>query len=299
MKFCDNSTVLIIFLIFKIFVFIIMPLIIIKNRNKEYNKYIIYTDIILIITILLCNLFSVNSCLYNSNSEGLKKAKIKKNILNFNEIHYSEDNYENLDEIKANTTFKTYKGKDFYYYNQNDLLIKYNKLPCSEVNDLYMNKYGSELTSTAMALSTIMQRDISPIDLFELYYEYDSSDCTMGIDISELFSLVAQRYAGLNISEITYDQVINSIKNEGIVIVELDPKTESNLTCGNNHIVIYNITLEGGLIIADPNDTDYDFVCPSSSKAYGSTIKANRTSKEWSMEEINKDAVHYYLIRGV
>ncbi len=299
MKFCDKSTVLIIFLIFKIFVFIIIPLIIIKNRNKTYNKYIIYTDIILIITILLCNMFSVNSCIYNSNIEGLKKSKIKKNIINYSDLHYSEDTYENLEEIKANTTFKTYRGKDFYYYNQNNLLVKYNKLPCTEINDLYMNKYGSELTSVAMALSTIMQRDISPIDLFELYYEDASSSCNFGVDIAELFSLVVKRYAGLNISEISYDEVINSIKNEGIVIAELDPKAESNLTCGNNHIVIYNITLEGGLIIADPNDTEYDFVCPYSSAAYGSTIKANRTSKEWSMEELNKDAIHYYLIRGV
>lgn len=299
MKFCDNNIVLIIFLIFKIFVFIIFPLVIIKKKNNIYNKYMIYTEIILIIIILLCNTFSINSCIYNSNLKSINQLKIKKDLINYNNLHYSSDDYKNLEELKANTTYKTYKGKNFYYYNQNDLLIKYNNLPCSDENNLYMNKYGSELTSVAMALSTILQRDISPIDLFELYYEYDSKDCSLGIDIADLFSLVVQRYAGLNISEISSDQIVNSVKNEGIVIAEISPTGESNISCGKNYIVIYNITLEGGLIIADPNDTDYDFVCPYSSNAYGSTIKANRTSKEWSIEELNKDIIHYYLIRGV
>jgi hypothetical protein len=299
MKFCDSRIVLTIFIIFKIFVFIIIPILIIKNKNREETKYIIYTDIILIVTILLCNMFTVNKCIYNSNFDGLKKSKIKSSILDYSSLHYSSENYEDLEDITANTTYKTYKGKDFYYYNQNDLLIKYNKLPCTEISEMYMNKYGSEITSVSMALSTILQRDISPVDLFELYTEYDSSECSLGIDIGELFSLVAQRYAGLNISEISSSEVIPSIKNEGIVIVELNPTGESNLSCGNNYIVVYNTTLEGNLIIADPSDSDYDFVCSSSSNAYGSTLKANRTSKEWDFDEINKDASHYYLIKGM
>ena len=296
MKICDNGIVLSIFIVIKVFIYIIFPIIIVRKRNYEYVKYFIITEIILILTLLICNIFNLNRCIYNSNISGIKKTIKKSKILDYNSLHYSGEDYEMVTEIEPSTYYKTYTGKQLYYYNQNDIFLKYKKLECG--NDRYFNKYGSSITSTAMAVSTILQINITPIDILDLYNS-EYYDCTNDVNIGDVFMSTVNRYAGLQISEIPSTMVKSSIMEGGIVIAEINSNGNSEITCGKSHIVLYNITLEDKVIIADPNDSENPFVCSYSSPSYGKVLKTNRTNTEWSLDEINSQTLHYYLIKGV
>ena len=256
----------------------------------------ILTEIILLISIILSNVFSLNKCIYNSNINGLNKSSIKKEILNYNETHYSNEDYEAVDELKPDDTFKTYKGTTFYYYNQNNDFLKNKSFTCND--EMYLNKYGAPIASTSMAISTLLNENISPIDILDLYNE-ESLYCEEDINIGDVFEAAVNRYTGLDIREITYQNVVSGIQNGGIVIAEINAKENSNLTCGKNYIVIYNISLDNKLIIADPNDSNNDYACTYTSNAFGNVIKANKTNGEWSFSDINNVATHYYLLRRI
>lgn len=296
MKLCDNNIVLFIFIIIKIFIYIIFPIIIIKKRNYDYVKYFIITEILLVLSLLISNVFSLNSCIYNSNISGMKKSSLKKKVINYNSIHYTSEEYESVTDIEPLEYYKTYKGKDFYYYNQNDTFLKQKKLECGQNKNF--NKYGSSITSTAMAVSTILETNITPIDILDLYNS-EYYDCSDSVNIGDVFKVTVDRYSGLDISEIPGDMVKSSIMSGGIVIANVNANGNSTITCGNSYIVLYNLTLEGNVIIADPDDKDYPYICSYSSPSYGKTLKANRTNSEWSLDEINAQTLHYYLIKGV
>lgn len=296
MKLCDNSIILSIFILIKVFIYIVFPIIIIKKRKYEYVKYFIITEIILILALLISNIFSLNSCIYNSNILGIKKSNLKNKILEYNSLHYFDEDYANITDIEPNAYYKTYTGKEFYYYNQNDVFLKEQLLVCG--NNKYFNKYGAPITSTAMAVSTILQTKVTPIDILDLYNS-EFFDCSDSVNIGDVFAVVVDRYAGLDISEISSDMVINSIMNGGIVIAEIQSNGDSNITCGKTYIALYSVTLDGNIIIADPDDSENSFICSYSSPSYGNALTPNRTNTEWTLDEINSQTLHYYLVKGV
>lgn len=294
MKLCDNSIILVIFIIIKIFIYFIFPFIIYKKKDIEIAKYFIATEIILLVCLLICNFFNINKCIYNSNLSGIKKSMIKHRIINYNENHYNIDEYNSVDKIEPQKFYSTYKGRKFYYYNQNNDFLKNRSLSCDESK--YFNKYGAPVTATAMSVSTVLNTNINPIKLLNLL-DNEYYDCENKIDISDVFNVAAKRYGGLVFTEITANDVANSIVNDGIVIANINANGQSKLTCGENYIVLYNVNLNGKISIADPDDSDSNFICSKSSPSYGVTLSANRTNSEWSMDELNSVATHYYLVR--
>ncbi len=299
MNFCDNVVILYIFLILKLLIVIIIPFLIFLNRKKYNMKHFIIIEIVLLLTLLILNVFNLNSCIYNSNIDGIKRMKLKKDIINYNNSHNSNEYYEDIYEIEPDNYYKTYQGNKFYYYNQNNKLIGSKKLTCSIYENSYMNKYGAPITSVSMAISSLLDSNISPVDIMDLYLSDEANNCSESVNIVDVFNALKDRYAGIEISEISSLDVSNAIVNGGIVIAEVDAKEDSNLTCGDTFIVIYNINLEGKYIIADPNDSNYDYICPSSSNAYGNVLKANRTGSDWDQNTINNQTLHYYLIKRV
>lgn len=296
MKLCDNSIVLSIFILIKVFIYIVFPIIIVKKRKYEYVKYFIITEIILLLCLLISNVFSINSCIYNSNINGIKKANLKNKIFEYNSLHYSKEEYTDITDINPIEYYTTYPGKDFYYYNQNDVFLKEKLLECG--SNKYFNKYGAPITSVAMAVSTILQTKVTPIDILDLYNS-EFYDCSNSVNIGDVFAVVVDRYAGLDISEISSDLVRSSIMDGGIVIAEIESNGNSEITCGRSFITLYNITLNGNVMIADPDDSENSFACSYSSKSYGKVLKPNRTNTEWSLDEIKSQTLHYYLIKGI
>lgn len=299
MNYCDNIIVLYIFLFIKILIVFIFPILIFKYRKKADLKIFMIIEIVLLLLLFILNYFNINSCIYNSNFDGIKRITTKNKISKYNELHNTNDYYENIDEVEPDNYYKTYLGKKFYYYNQNNKIIGTKKLSCSIYENSYMNKYGSSITSIASVLSTLYDRNISPIEVMNLYLDEGTTNCSTGVNIVDVFNIVKDKYAGLEISEISSSEVLNSIYNGGLIIAEIAPKEGSNLTCNNSYIVIYSVNLDGKYIISDSNDYNTEYVCSNSSLAYGSVLKSNRTGSEWDSDIINSQTLHYYLIKRV
>ena len=121
---CNNIIVLWLFIILKIIALVILPIIIIIKRKKNYVTYIIIADIALLLFFLICNIFTVNSCVYNSSMDGIKRVKKHNEITLYNEIHPNTDYGNNPDGIEPEKNYTTATGKNLYYFNQNKAYMK-------------------------------------------------------------------------------------------------------------------------------------------------------------------------------
>ena len=293
---CNNIIILWLFIILKIIVILFLPIFIIAKRKKKYVNILIVVDILFLAFFLICNIFTINKCVYNSNLNGIKRTKIENQITLYNELH-PEEIYGNLsDGINAEKKYKTSLGKDLYYFNQNKQYMKNAYYTCNGQN-IYMNSFGSSISSVSIAISTLYDNNINPVQILNFYKEDNSDLCNMKFDINSIFSSVTKRYGAITLTNINTDQIKDEIKNGGIVIVEVSAKEGSKLTCDHDYIVIYNISLNGNLMYVSPASTTTPYVCSYSSRAYGSTI--DYSNNNVSLEELTNEAVNYYLIKKV
>lgn len=294
---CDNIIVLYIFILLKIIALIVLPIMIIIKRKQKISKILIIIDIIMLLFFLICNVFTINSCVYNSNIDGIKRVNNKNAITLYNEIHPKlEENYS-FEGIESNTNYKTINNSNFYYFNQNNKFISNAYYTCNN-KKVYMNTFGSSITSLSMVISTLYNTNINPVQIFDFYYE-DNKDkiCTNIISIENIFSSIIKRYGAIQLNKIDSTQLNSVINNGGLVIARLSANEKSKLTCDSNYIVVYNISLDGNYMIAIPNQTNYDYVCPYSSRAYGNIIKSDNMEKSWTLDELNNETIQYYSIR--
>ena len=292
---CNNIIVLYIFMFIKIITILILPIIIFIKRKKEYIKILILVEIILLLFFLICNIFTINKCVYNSTFKGIERTNNENTINLSNELHQDEVLYnsKNINPIKK---YKTYTKKYLYYYNQNRIDIKNAYYECNG-QKIYMNSIGSSITAFSMAFSTIFDNNLNPVQIFN-YYKEDTMDiCNKQITIDSVYNSVMKRYGGIQLSEISSYEIESAIKNGGIVIASLSANENSKLTCDTDYIVIYNIGLDGKFMIADPASQKNSYICPASSKAYGNVIDKNNINKTWSLDEIDNEAVKYYLLK--
>ncbi len=291
---CNNIVILYLFMILKLLIIIILPIIIFIKRKNKISRKLLIIDIILLLIVFIGNIFSSSSCLYNSNPNGIKKMQKKKLIELSNNIHSNINNDYIEENVNPKEYYKTFIGTNFYYYNQNDSLIAKEPISCAE--DYYMNKYGAPITTVSMTMSTLLNRNVSPIEILNLYLS-NTTDCSNGINIEDIFRLIVDNYVGIEVRNISDNEIFNEIRNGGIVIAKVEGSSNSKISCGESYIVIYNMTLEGKLIIADPDDRDYPYICSKSSNSYGSVLSNNKTNSEWSLEDLNNDVTKYYLIK--
>ena len=296
---CDNIVVLYIFLFLKIISIFILPIFIIIIRKKPFYKILLYIDIILLSFFLICNIFRVNRCVYNSNPYGIKMTKESNFITEYNEMHPNNVEDYSSQEINPDISYKTINNSDFYYYNQNNQYISDAYYTCNNKN-IYMNSFGSSITSLSMVVSTLYNVEINPVKIFEFYYE-DNKDkiCNNIISIEDVFSSITKRYGAIELNKIDSTQIYSTLNSGGLVIARLSANENSKLTCDSNYIVIYNVSLDGKYTIAIPNQTNYDYVCPYSSRAYGNVIKKDNMEKSWKFDDINKETVDYYSVKKV
>lgn len=292
---CNNIIILYIFMFIKLITILVLPITIFIKRKKEYIKILILVEMVLLIFFLICNVFTINKCVYNSTFKGIERTN-NENMINLsNKLHQDEISYnsKNINPIKK---YKTYTKKDLYYYNQNRSDIKNAYYECNG-QKIYMNSIGSPITAFSIALSTIYGNNVNPVQIFN-YYKEDTIDiCNKQITIDNVYNFVIKRYGGIQLSEISSYEVEDAIKNNGMVIAWLSANEDSKLTCDSDYIVIYNIGLDGKFMIADPALQTNSYICPSSSKAYGNVIDKNNMNKTWSLDEIDKETVKYYLLK--
>ena len=111
---CNNAIVLWFFIILKVIAILILPIIIIIKRKKQYVNIFIIIDILLLLFFLICNVFTINKCVYNSNLNGIKRTKIENQINLYNKIHPNsvEGNFSN--GVNPEKNYKTATGKTLY-----------------------------------------------------------------------------------------------------------------------------------------------------------------------------------------
>ena len=294
---CNSVTVLWLFIILKIIALIILPIIIIIKRKKNYVLYIISADIVLLLFFMICNIFTINSCVYNSNIDGFKRVKKYNEITLYNEIHPNTDYGNNSDGIEPEKKYITSTGKNLYYFNQNKAYMKTAYYTCNN-QKIYMNSFGSSITAISTTISTLYDNNINPVQVFNLYKNDNLDLCNTKFDIGSVFSSVMKRYGALSLTNIDSFKIKDELKNGGIVIAEVSANKNSKLTCDHDYIIVYNSTNDGKVMIVSPSSLDNPYVCSYSSRAYGNTIDYSKNSTI-SLDDLNKEAVNYYLIKKV
>ena len=293
---CDNIIVLYVFMILKFIFLVILPIIIIIKRKKKIFNILLLIEILALLIIVICNVFTINKCIYNSNIKGIERAKNKNQITLYNELHPIKPSNYNSYYVNANTNYTTAKNEKFYYYNQNLLSLTDAYYECGG-NNIYIDSFGSGLSAFSMAVSTLYDKNINPVTMFYYYRAKNENLCNVKFDIQSMYNYLIERYGGITLSEISSNEIYSSVKNGGLVIAELSANENSKITCDSNYIVIYNISLDGNYKIAIPNQADYDYICSYSSPAYGNIIESDNMEKTWSIDEINNEAVKYYLVK--
>ena len=294
---CNNIIILWLFIILKIIVILFLPIFIIAKRKNKYVNILIVVDILFLAFFLICNIFTINKCVYNSNLNGIKRTKTENQITLYNELH-PEKIYGNLsDGINAEKKYKTSLGKDLYYFNQNKQYMKNAYYTCNGQN-IYMNSFGSSITSVSIAISTLYDNNINPVQIFNYYKEDNANLCNIKFDIGSIFSSVMKRYGALSLTNIDSSVIKDELKNGGIIIAEVSANENSKLTCDHDYIIVYNSTNDGKVMIVSPSSLDEPYVCSYSSRAYGNTIDYSKNSAI-SIDDLNKEAVKYYLIKKV
>lgn len=292
---CENIIVLYFFMILKIIILFILPLIILIKRKKNYSKVLIIIDIILLLFLLICNTFTINKCVYNSTTKGIEKTKIGNKLNLYNNLH-PEVNIATSYNINPELNYKTYNGKNLYYYNINRNYMKDTYYECGE-EKIYINSFGSAITSYSIAISTLYDSNINPVQVFNYYKQENLDLCNKLITIDNIHEAIMKVYTGITISQIGSSQISASLSNGGLVIAMLSANEESKLTCDTSYIVIYNVDLEGKYKIADSSLQGSSYACSSTSKAYGNVINSDNMNKSWTLEEIENEAVRYYLVK--
>lgn len=294
---CNNIMVLWLFIILKIIALIILPIIIIIKRKKNYAIYIIVADIVLLLFFLICNIFTINKCVYNSNLGGIQRTKSENEITLYNEIHPNTDYGNNSDGIEPEKKYITSTGKNLYYFNQNKAYMKTAYYTCNN-QKIYMNSFGSSITAVSTAISTLYDNNINPVQVFNLYKSDNPDLCNMKFDIGSIFSSIMKRYGALTLTDIDSSMIKSELRNGGIIIAEVSANENSKLTCDHDYIIVYNSTNDGKVMIVSPSSLDEPYVCSYSSRAYGNTIDYSKNSTI-SIDDLNKEAVKYYLIKKV
>ena len=162
---------------------------------------------------------------------------------------------------------------------------------------VYINSFGSSLAAYSLAVSTLFDKEINPVELLDLYKQSAFDACSSKIEIENINAVLKDKYSSINIEKINSYQINNAIKKGNLVIVKLNANENSKLTCDTDYIVIYNMNSDNKYKIAMPSIKEKSYVCPYSSKAYGNVIKSDIMDKSWTLEEINNDAESFYLVR--
>ena len=235
---CNNIIVLGIFIFLKVVAVIILPIIIFVKRKKQYAKIILIIDLLLLAFFLICNVFTINKCVYNSSIEGFKRITNEKNI----NLYSKTDEHLNLNssDIKPSKNYKTFSGKDLYYFNQNRDYMKDLYLEC-DGNNIYINSFGSGITAFSTVISTLYQKNISPVEVFKIYKNTNINSCNKKITLEDIYNSTMQKYGGITMQEIDRSQITAALRNDDLVIAELLANEDSKLTCDSGYVIIYTI----------------------------------------------------------
>lgn len=288
---CQNNGMIICLLILKIIIIIIIPIYLIifrRDKTDVYKKIEKIEIILLILLVLISIIFS--QCTINSSIFNLKLMKYN-NKTDLNQIYESND-ANIVEQIETSEIFKSTSNKKVYYFNNDKLPLSDKKIECGN-KDIYMKNYGNNITAASILLSTVMGKNIDPIEILNFSLQNNLFDCSNGVDTDTLLNALAQDN-GLTVIYLDFTEVPNYLKSGGIVIAKvINEKSSINVSCDMSNIILYNINNQNEINILNPSDKDYDYICPDGSAGYGQIIKANTNDRIWSLNEIDSIGYEY------
>lgn len=286
---CNNSGILIIFLIVKIIILALIPIIlfILYRRDNKLFNFIGMLDAVLIIVFILLKLFN-NPCVNNSNFFYIKSNEV--------DLDYISENTNTLYESVYSTDKYFYQdNRNAYYYDINTAPLKNVSLSCNKKS--YMEHYGNGISAITTLIANYYDIDINMIDVLAFLEDKNLIDCNNGIDFNKAFISLGEIY-NYRVKEIYSSQIDSYISNGYSVLVETTNKTNetNNFGCEKDYIVIYNKTNEGTYNIINPNDQYESYFCPSNTIGYSSIIEGNQNEKSYTFDNINAKALRYFVI---
>lgn len=286
---CESSSILVFMLILKIVIIFIVPIILYIFRDRLYTKYFLYAELLIVFILIINEITLANNCFYNSTIGSIIRYSNKDDIIETNFI------YDKDEEVISVTpdTYENNKKDNIYYFSNNTYPLKNVKNYC---NNEYLYNYGDAITSYSMLVSSISKQIHDPIKIINHMQEQYINDCSYMTNIDSIieeYSIVTG-YVKVELDSLGF---VNTINNDGVVLVEVKPLGENDFSCTNSYILVYQVNGEGLYSVLNPNDKTKDYICNSNTLGYGGIIKANQNNKLYSFDDINSRAIRYITLK--
>jgi len=286
---CESSSILVFMLILKIVIIFIVPIILYIFRDRLYTKYFLYAELLIVFILIINEITLANNCFYNSTIGSIIRYSNKDDIIETNFI------YDKDEEVISVTpdTYENNKKDNIYYFSNNTYPLKNVKNYC---NNEYLYNYGDAITSYSMLVSSISKQIHDPIKIINHMQEQYINDCSYMTNIDSIieeYSIVTG-YVKVELDSLGF---VNTINNDGVVLVEVKPLGENDFSCTNSYILVYQVNGEGLYSVLNPNDKTNDYICNSNTLGYGGIIKANQNNKLYSFDDINSRAIRYITLK--
>lgn len=286
---CDRNSVLVIFLILKVLILLILPIIlfVLYKRNSKMFNIVAFANIIFLVLFIVLRLTN-NGCVNNSTFSYIKNNigkinKVDENKDMYYETVYSTEQYTNGDSSKA------------YAYSINYNPLKNVLISCNKKS--YMEHYGAGVSAITTLIANYYDIDINIVDVLTVLENKKLIDCTNGIDFDKAFNAIGEKY-NYKVKTISASQLDYYVSNGRSVLVETTnkPEEDNNFGCEKGYIVVYNKTNEGYFNIINPNDQYESYFCSSNTIGYSSIIEGNQNEKAYTFDNINSKALRYFVI---
>lgn len=288
-----DKFLLILFFITKILAIIVVPIIIFVLKKKNKYLYIVEIAVLLLLVILyLCGV----SFVVDSNIGGILNLKLISESTRDNSFDYYNNirGLSNITSIDADTSYKTYRNSDVYYFNGFELPLAAKRVDCGTDYDYY--KYYSDImTSTAMLLSTYFNQNITPIEIYNKTVANNLISCGNPINKDSFFYMISNEY-NIYFNVIGEEELRNYVLNGKPVLLE----TSGNgyLSCNESYFLIYSINNSNEYLMLDPNNRSYRHICPEGSTGFGNVLEANYNELTFDYLTITMDANRFIVIGG-
>lgn len=293
----DKFLLILVFII-KILVIIVAPILIFifRNKSNKYMKYCFGAEIIALLVLIILYIIGF-SYVTDSNISNIVNLK----ILNESVESESTNIYKNIEasnnvlKIEADTSYKTHRNDPVYYYNSFERPLSTKKIECENEYD-YLKYYSDIITSTSMLLSSYLEQDIDPIEIYNKAYAHGIIKCGEPINKDEFFGMIFNEYR-------VYFNIIKGSDLENFVLngklVLLETIGNGQLSCNQTYYLIYNINNKGEYLLLDPNNKSYSYICPDGSAGFGNALKPNYNEQTFSYSDIIMDTSRLIVVGGV
>ena len=287
---CEKSASLIFFLIIKILIFLVIPVILLVFHNKIERKYkivLLFLEYVFLIIFIILRLIKSNCILY-SNFQDISISISSKNAELI--VDTKQSDLEKLDPIEK---YKTNNNSNVYYFNNVSFPLSNQSITCSS-DTVFMKDYGNEITAVSIMVSSILDENIDPIEILDLAKKNNIIDCKNRINIDKLLSVVNNKYKLYSVNVDSYS-ANNKVRGGEVILAEVNyVEGMDNIACDRDYVVIYKINNDNKYVILNPSQRNKDYICPDNTKGLLSVISSKNTS--FDINDFEKICSRYIYI---